>query len=66
MMNWQVLAMNPMTPFHKSIWRLVVHRGQRTNVADELIQEGRLYEVCLLRDQWLLRQHYFFGCHRVS
>ena len=65
-MNWQVLAMNPMTPFHKSIWRLVVHGGQRTNVADELIQEGRLYEVGLIRDQRLLRQHYFFGCHRVS
>ena len=61
----QVFAMDPMTSFHEGVGRLVVHRGQRADVADQLIQQRGLNEICLLRDQRLLRQDHLFGCDRV-
>lgn len=66
MVYGQVLAMDAVAPFHKRAGRLMVHGGQGTNVADELVQQGRLDEVCLLGDQRLFRQHYLFSCDRVS
>lgn len=62
----QVLAMDAVAPFHKRTGWLMVHGGQGANVADELVQQGRLDEVCLLGDQRLFRQHYLFSCDRVS
>lgn len=66
MVNWQVLAVNPMAPFHKSIGRFVVHRSQRPNMADQLIQQSGFNQISLLRDQWLFWQDHLFGSHWVS
>jgi len=37
MVNWQVFAVDPMAPLHKSVGRFVVHRSQRPDMADQLI-----------------------------
>lgn len=66
MVYWQVFVVDSMASLHKGIGRLVVHRGQRADVADELVQQRGLDEVCLLRDQRLLGQDHFFGCDRVG
>lgn len=66
MLDGQVLAVDAVTAFHKSVRRLVVDGGQRADVTNKLIQQRGLDQVRLLRDQWLLGQHHLFGCHRVS
>ena len=43
----------------------MVDGGQTGDVADELIQQGRLYKVRLLRDEGLLGQHDLLGGSRV-
>lgn len=48
-------------PLHKGGRRLVVDRGQCGDVADELVQQGRLQQVCLLRDGRLLGQNNILG-----
>lgn len=53
-------------PLHEGAGGLVIDRGQRANVTDQLIQQGRLDQVRLLRDEGLLCQHHFLGSHRVS
>ena len=47
------------------IGRLVVHRCETGDVADELVQQGWLDQVCLLRNERLLRQHNLLGSCRV-
>lgn len=54
MVDGQVLAVDPVAALHKGVGGLVVDRCQRTNVADELVQECGLDQVGLLRDQGLL------------
>ena len=44
-------------PLNKGRGRLVVDRGKGGDVADELIQQCWLQEVCLLRNGRLLCQH---------
>ena len=39
----------------------MVDGGETGDVTDELIQQGRLYKVRLLRDERLLRQHDLLG-----
>lgn len=51
---------------HEGAGRLVVDGRQRADVADELLQQGGLNQVRLLRDQRLLGQHHLLGSHRVS
>ena len=51
---------------HKSRWQLVVHRSQGRNVADELIQEGRLQQVGLFRNGGLFGKYHVLGCSWVG
>ena len=51
--------------FNKGTGRLVVDRGQSTDVTDKLLQQGRFNQICLLRDQGLLSQDHLFGSHGV-
>lgn len=53
-------------PLHEGAGRLVIDRGQGANVADQLVQQSGLNQVRLLRDEGLLSQHHFLGCHGVS
>lgn len=53
MVNWQVLAVDTVAPFHESIGWFVVHRSQRPNMADQLIQQSGFNQISLLGDQWL-------------
>lgn len=65
--SWgQALVHNPSAPLHEGAGRLVIDRGQRSDVADELIQQRGLNQVCLFRNKWLLCQHHLLGSHRVS
>lgn len=57
--------LNSTAALNKSTGRLVVDRGQSTNVADELLQQRGLDQVRLLRDQGLLSQNHLLGGHRV-
>ena len=66
MLNGQVLAVDAVAALHEGIGGLVVDRGQRTDVADELIQQGGLDEVRLLRDEGLLGEHHLLGGDRVG
>ena len=50
---------------HEGTGGLVVHGRQGADVADELLQQGGLDQVRLLRDQGLLRQDHLLRCHRV-
>jgi len=43
----------------------VVDGGEGGDVTDEFVQEGRLYQVCLLWDERFLRQHYLLRRRRV-
>ena len=52
-------------PLHEGTGRLVVDGGQCANVADELVQQRGLNEVCLLGDERLLSQHHLLGSHGV-
>ena len=56
---------NAPAALHEGAGRLVVDRGQRADVADELVQQRGLDEVCLLGDEWLLGQHHLLGSHGV-
>lgn len=53
MVDWQVLAVDPVAPLHESVGWFVVHGSQRPNVANQLIQQGWLNQISLLRNQWL-------------
>lgn len=44
----------------------MIDRGQRANVTDQLIQQGRLNQIRLLGDEGLLCQHHFLGSYRIS
>lgn len=57
--------LNSAAALNKGTGRLVVDRGQSTNVADKFLQQCRLNQICLLRDQRLLSQNHLFGSHRV-
>lgn len=65
MVNWQVFAVDPMAPLHKSVGWFVVHRSQRSNVADQLIQQSRFNQIGLFRNKWLFREDHFFGSHWI-
>lgn len=62
----QELASEATTALHKGAGGLVIDRGQGRDVADELIQQGGLNQVCLLRDEGLLSQHHLLGSCRVG
>lgn len=66
MLDGQMLAVDAVAALHESVRRLVVNRGERADVANELVQQRGLNQVRLLRDQRLLGQHHLFGGHRVS
>ena len=38
----------------------MIHRGQTRNVTDQFVQQRRLYQVSLLRDEWFLSQDNLF------
>lgn len=59
------LVLHPTAALHKGTGRLVVDRGQSTNVADELLQQSGLNQVRLLRNQRLLGQNHLLGGHGV-
>ncbi len=61
-----MFAVNAVASFHKGSGGFVVNGGQRADVADELVQQGGLDQVCFLWNQRLLRQHNLFCGHRVS
>lgn len=65
MVDWQVLAVDAVAALHKSVGWFVVHWSQRPNVADELIQQGWLNQISLLRNQWLFWEHHFLGSHWI-
>jgi len=58
-------VLNTTAALNKSTGGLVVDRGQSTNVADELLQQGGLNQIRLLRDQGLLSQNHLLGGHGV-
>lgn len=58
--------LNSTAALNKGIWWLVVYRGQGANVTDELLQQCRLNQISLLRDEWLLSQNNLLGSHRVG
>ena len=43
----------------------MVDGGQAGDVADQLVQQRGLQEICLLRDQRLLGQNHILGSRRV-
>lgn len=53
MVDGQVLAVDAVAALHESVGWFVVHRSQRPNVADQLIQQGWLNQISLLRNQGL-------------
>lgn len=57
--------LNTAAALNKGTGRLVVDRGQSTNVADELLQQSGLNQIRLLRDQGLLSQNHLLSRHRV-
>ena len=59
------LVLNTAAALNKGTRRLVVDRGQSTNVADKLLQQCGLNQICLLRDQGLLSQNHLLSGHRV-
>lgn len=59
------LVLNAAAAFNKGTGWLVIHRGKSTNVADELLQQSGLNQICLLRDQGLLSQNHLLGSYRV-
>lgn len=61
MLHRKVFAVDPMAALHEGAGRFVIDGGQGADVADELIQQGGLDQVCLLGDQGLLRQHHLLG-----
>lgn len=66
MLHGQVLPVDPVAALHEGARGLVIDGCQGANVADELVQQGGLDQVRLLRDQRLLRQHHLLGRHRVG
>ena len=58
--------MDAVASLHEGAGGLVVDGGQGSDVADELVEEGRLDQVRLLGDQRLLRQHHLLRGHRVG
>lgn len=62
----KVFPVDSVAAFNKGAGRFVIDGGQGANVADELIQQGRLDQVRLLWDQGLLWQHHLLGGHRVG
>lgn len=62
----KVFPVDSMAAFHKGTGGFVIDGGQRADVADELIQQGGLDQVRLLRDQRLLWQHHLLGSHGVG
>lgn len=66
MLHREVFPVDSMAAFHKGTGGFVIDRRQRADVADELIQQGGLDQVRLLRDQRLFRQHHLLGGHRVG
>lgn len=54
MLHGQVLPVDPVAALHKGAGGFVIDRRQRADVADELVQQGGLDQVRLLRDQRLL------------
>lgn len=52
-------------PLHKRTGGLVVDRGQRADVADQLVQQGGLDQVCLLGNERLFGQDHFLGGHGI-
>lgn len=66
MLHGQVLAVDPVAALHEGAGGFVIDRRQGADVADELVQQGGLDQVRLLRDQGLLRQHHLLGRHRVG
>lgn len=63
--RWQALVHNAPAPLHKGAGRLMVDGSQGANVADELVQQCGLNEVCLFRDEWLFSQYHLLGSHWV-
>ena len=59
------LVLHAAAALHEGAGGLVVDGGQGADVADELLQQGGLDEVRLLRDEGLLRKHHFLGGHGV-
>ena len=60
--RWENLACGDApSSLHERVGRLVVDGRQAGDVADELIQQCRLYQVRLLRDERLLGQDYLLG-----
>lgn len=47
-LDGQMFAVNAVASFHKGIGGFVVDGGQRADVADELVQQGGLDQVCFL------------------
>lgn len=43
----------------------MIHRCQRADVTDELVQECGLQQVCLLGDEGLVGQHHLLCSRRV-
>lgn len=54
-----------MAALHKSVGWFVVHRSQRADVADQLIQQSRFNQVSLFRNEGLFREDHFFGSHWI-
>lgn len=66
MLDGQVLAMDAVAALHEGVGGLVVDGGQGANVANELVQQGGLNQVCLFRDQRLFRQDHLLGRYRIG
>ena len=43
----------------------MVDRGEGGNVADQLVEQGRLQQVGFLGNQWLLSEHNILGRCRI-
>lgn len=57
---------DPSAPLHEGAGRFVIDRGQRPDVADQLVQERRLDQIRLFGDEGFLRQHHLLGSHGVG
>lgn len=66
MLHRQVLPVDPVAALHEGAGGFVVDGRQGANVADELVQQGGLDQIRLLRDQRLFRQHHLLGRHWVG
>lgn len=66
MLHRQVFPVDPVAALHEGAGGFVIDGCQGADVADELVQQGGLNQVRLLRDERLLRQHNLLGRHRVG